>query len=263
MVLSDSQRQELRHRPSKPKKTAIKDFSRLLVVIGIFGGIGYLLSLESIRDEYFNVDQLRDHYQNRGIYGLLSFVLVGGILTGFGVPRLWVSALAGWLYGAMEGTAVALITTVLGATLAFLIARWLLRGPIKRRMPRRLVPWYERFNQNGFRYMLIMRLFPLSVAMLTNLLGGVSRMSYVAFLGATTLGYLPLTIVFALFGKGATGEGFYQLIAGAGIMILVVVGERLLRQRYNYEIPADEENPANYSSDESIDLEAAERQSDP
>jgi uncharacterized membrane protein YdjX (TVP38/TMEM64 family) len=99
--------------------------------------------------------------------------------------------------------------------------------------------------------------------MLTNLLGGVSRMSYVAFLGATTLGYLPLTIVFALFGKGATGEGFYQLIAGAGIMILVVVGERLLRQRYNYEIPADEENPANYSSDESIDLEAAERQSDP
>jgi uncharacterized membrane protein YdjX (TVP38/TMEM64 family) len=146
--------------------------------------------------------------------------------------------------------------TLLGATVMFLIARWMLRGPIKRRMPKRLVPWYERFNRNGFRYMLIMRLFPFSVAMLTNLVGGVSRMSYLAFFAATFIGYLPLTIVFALFGKGATGQGFWQLLLGAVIMGLVILGEQYLRRVLASELP--EESEVESAGEEVVDLEAVE-----
>ncbi len=240
------------------KKTPAKDFLRIGLVLLAFSSMGYILSLRSVQEEYLNLQRLRENLQDTGFRGMMAFIGLGGILTAVGVPRLWISALAGLLYGAILGTSMGLGASLLGATFGFLFARWVLRGPLKRRMPRRLVPWYERFNRNGFRYMLVMRLFPFSVAFLTNLLGGVSRISYPAFLAATTIGYLPLTIVFALFGKGATGQGYSQLLLGALLMAIVIVGERFLRRHLADELPDMAEESSNPSGDDVVNLEDEE-----
>ena len=200
------------------------DIGRILIVIVLFGGIAYTLQLPSVREQ-LNVEHLRQHFQGRGLRGWLAFTGFGALVSSVGIPRLWVSAGAGMLYGALEGTIVGQIASLLGAILNFFFARLLLRGPIKRRMPARMKVWYDRFNEDGFRYLLYLRLFPLSNAMVTNLIGGISRIKLSAFLLATFIGYLPLTIVFALFGSSAAKQNWLQLAIG-GVFFLIVVGAR-------------------------------------
>lgn len=213
------------------------DIARLLGVVAAFALIAYLLHLPAVRAQ-LDVRNMREHFQDRGVRGALLFLLVSGALTGIGIPRIWISVAAGALFGAVVGTLLGHLGSILGASLNFFLARSLLRGPVRRRMPARMKVWYKRFNENGFRWLLVLRLFPLSNATLTNCIGGISKMKYPAFLGATFIGYLPLTIVFALFGSSAAKRDWMQLVVAAGIFLLVVVG----RSSFRRLAPREEEN---------------------
>ena len=191
-----------------------------------------------MREHLLNIEERRRELQAQGASGVLKFMAAAALATGFGVPRIWISALAGALYGAFEGAVLGHVSSVIGATINFYVARIVLRGPIQRRMPARMTKWYERFNQNGFRWLLYMRLFPLSNATVTNCAGGISKMSYWSFLGATMIGYTPLTIVFALFGSSAAKQSFWQLGIGGVLLVLVIAGQWLYRR---WQTPAEAE----------------------
>jgi uncharacterized membrane protein YdjX (TVP38/TMEM64 family) len=202
------------------------DVLRLISVVLFFGAVAYILHLPAVEAQ-LDVKALRERFQGHGWQGQLSFILFAALLTGVGVPRLWVSVAAGALFGAVLGAALGHVASLVGATINFLVARSLLRGPIKRRMPHWMHLWYERFNENGFRWLLYMRLFPLTNATLTNTIGGVSRMKFGPFFAATFIGYLPLGIVFALFGSSAAKRNWAQLAVAAGVFLCVVLGRAL------------------------------------
>src|ERR1043166_5935448 len=172
-----------------PEKKLGADIARVLVVVAVFAVIAVILERPYVRRELFDLDRIRSRVQSLGWAGTLVFIIGGGVVTGIGVPRLWISAAAGTLFGAILGTVAGHAASMIGATLNFYIARLLLRGPISRRMPARLRIWYDRFGQNGFRWLLYMRLFPLSNATVTNVVGGVSQMRYRDFFLATFVGY--------------------------------------------------------------------------
>jgi hypothetical protein len=56
-------------------------------------------------------------------------------------------------------------------------------------------------------------------------------MSIWAFLGATFIGYLPLTLVFAIFGSSAAKRSWTQLLAGVAIFVAVLGAERFYQWR--------------------------------
>lgn len=228
----------------QPKDKRVGDFVRLAGVLVFFAALGYLLSREEVRHLFFDITAMRERLHGYGWYGGIVFIAFAGLFTGVGVPRLWISVLAGGFYGAVLGTAVGHFSSLLGATLNFFIARWFLRGPVIRRMPARLKVWYERFNRNGFKYLLYMRLFPLSNATVTNTVGGVSKMTFPHFIAATFIGYLPLTIVFAIFGSSAAKQNYWQLLIGAAIFVTVLTVEHRLRKRVTAEFDAEERGSA-------------------
>lgn len=211
------------------------DLARVAFVVLFFVAVAYVLHLPAVR-EWCNIQAFRSRVQDLPWSGRLLFLGIATALTAVGVPRLWISAAAGAVFGAFLGTILGHLASMLSATLNFYAVRLLLRGPVVRRMPARMHIWYERFNANGFRWLLYMRLFPLSNATLTNIMGGVSRMSYRDFFAATFIGYLPLTIVFSLFGSSAAKHNFLQLTIGAGIFAAVLIGRSLYEKRRG-EIP--------------------------
>lgn len=216
---------------AKDRKKLSGDLGRMGAVLLFFAALGYVLSLPSVREQVFDIGTHRDRIDESGAAGALFFFVVAGLLTGFGIPRLWISVAAGALFGAAGGTVMGHFASLLGATINFCIARWFLRGPVKRRMPRRMRVWYELFNRNGFRYLLYLRFFPLSNATVTNVIGGVSRMRYRDFFAASFIGYLPLTIVFAIFGSSAAKQQWWQLAIGAVLLVSVWLVERAWRAR--------------------------------
>ena len=228
---------------NKPKDKRLSDLARLLGVLVFFAALGYLLSRDEVRRVFFDITAMRERLRAYGWYGGFVFIAFAGLFTGVGIPRLWISVLAGGFYGAVLGTVIGHLSSLLGATLNFFIARWFLRGPVIRRMPARLKVWYERFNRRGFKYLLYMRLFPLSNATVTNTVGGVSRMTFPHFIAATFIGYLPLTIVFAIFGSSAAKQNYWQLLIGAAIFVTVLTVEHGLRRRVNAELATEEDRP--------------------
>lgn len=216
------------NKPVPPrKKKAWKDLLRLALVALFFLSAGILLNNDAIQAQLFDIETMRADMQDRGWQGLLIFMGAGALVNAVGIPRLWICAVAGSLYGAVDGFLIGLGTTLVGASLNFLMGRSLLRGPIKRHMPQRLRRWYKAFNNNGFRAILYMRLFPGANATLTSLLGGASYMRYRDYLLASVIGFLPFTIVFATLGSSAAKQSKWQLAGGLLLLAIVAIAQWL------------------------------------
>lgn len=223
----------------KPRPKLKRDITRVVVVTFFFAGVAWVLQHPAIREEVLNIDHLRGRFRERK----LLFMLVGAAVTGVGFPRLWLAAIAGTLYGALLGTGLALAASLGGAVLNFCIGRWALRGPIRRFLaaPRvkesrfairqRLARLYHGTQEHGFRWVLYARLFPLSNATLVNIVCGASKTRLGDFVLATAIGYLPFTLVFALFGSSAAKQKPMQLGLGTVLFILVLAGRWALKRR--------------------------------
>ncbi len=214
----------------------LKDLLRVAVVGILFGTVAYLLSLPSVREQYLDIGHIRAWLRNRGWWGIAEFTLVCSLATGLGVPRLWVSALAGGLFGAVLGTVIGQTASILGAVITFTIARIMLRSVVLRRMPPAMRIWYDRFNKHGFFWLFYIRLFPFANATVTNILGGVSQVSLGTFLAATFLGYLPETVIFAIFGSSAAKKDALQFSIAFGAFLIFLLAEltwQFLRRRRN------------------------------
>ena len=73
-----------------------------------------------------------------------------------------------------------------------------------------------------------MRLFPLSNATLAGLVCGACRLPAKPYLAGSLLGFIPLTVVFAVFGDGGAKGNFYQIALGTLLLLLAVGGRKLL-----------------------------------
>lgn len=213
--------------PAPRKKKLWKDLLRLACVALFFAGVALALDQPALREQLFNIEVIRAEMQDSTWQNLLVFLGVAAVVNALGIPRLWICAVTGSLFGAVQGTLLGLAATLAGATLDFMAGRSLLRGPIKRHMPQRLRPWHKAFNRHGFRAILYLRLFPAANATVTSLLGGASTMKYRDYLLATVIGFLPFTIVFATLGSSAAKQSKWQMAGGLGLFATVALGQWL------------------------------------
>ncbi len=217
------------------RQKSIKDGIRVGVVIAFFAGAAVLLQSQFMRDQFFDINTLRENLRSFGYHSFWVFILAAAVINALGVPRIWISAAAGTLYGAVEGTGTAMTATLLGASINFWMARKLLRGPVLRHMPQRLRPWMERLKQNAFITILYLRLFPFTNATLTNLLGGASTIPFSSFFAASILGFIPFTVIFATFGSSAAKHNGLQLIMAAFMLTLVSLAQWFYGQKHKID----------------------------
>jgi uncharacterized membrane protein YdjX (TVP38/TMEM64 family) len=133
-------------------------------------------------------------------------VLVGATLayaaaTALSFPGAVVLSLAvGFIFGPWVGTAVVVVGATVGATLAFLGARYLFAGAARRRMGPRLRKLSAGFEEDGFSYMLFLRLVPVFPFWLVNLAPALTSLGTRTFVLATALGIIPGSFVYCYLG---------------------------------------------------------------
>ena len=209
----------------------MRDIAAILLITLFFFAASYILSLPLVRESIFDISKWRIYIRGDGWSGSLVFlsVLIG--VNSLGLPRIWICAIAGAVYGAHLGIWISQGVTLIAATANFFVGRWLLHDLIQRRLSPRFKIWYDRYSDNGFFWVLNIRLFPLGNATILNLVSGASEMKYVEFIGASFIGFLPLTIIFALFGSSSSKNKPIQLIVGT-VLFLVFLGGRRVYQKY-------------------------------
>lgn len=108
----------------------------------------------------------------------------------------------GLLFGTLIGGALAVIGATLGAVTLFLIARSAAAGPMAARGGATVAGLRKELRQNGFAYLLALRLIPLVPFWLVNLAAALSGIGLRQFAIATFIGIMPATFVIASVGAG-------------------------------------------------------------
>ena len=221
-----------------PSERLWKDLFKIIAVSLFFAGMAILIRNESVRGHIMHLPILVKSLAGKGFpggtgLGAVLFVVAFSLLIGVGMPRLWVSAIAGALFGSLWGIPLALATTVVGASFVYWIGQAVLAGMIRSRMGSQLAIWQARFEANAFWWVLYLRLFPLSNATLVGLLSGGCRIPLRAYLAGSFIGFIPLTVVFAVFGSGGARGNLYLVGLGFMLIALTVFGRKTVMRAFS------------------------------
>jgi uncharacterized membrane protein YdjX (TVP38/TMEM64 family) len=149
-----------------------------------------------------------------GLLGALLYGLAYVLGTLLFFPGSLLTLGAGFLYGLAGGLAVVFPGSILGALLAFLLGRTVLRAPIARRMARhpRFAAVDQAVTDEAFWVVLLLRLSPAFPFNLLNYGLGVTKVPVGTYLLASAAGMLPGTVLYVYLGTLLTSAA--ELLSG-------------------------------------------------
>ena len=170
-----------------------------LVLIGALAAyfifdLGQYLSLENFKASQAEIVAAKD--ANPALY-IAGFFLLYVAVTGLSIPGAAIMSLvAGALFGVVIGTLIVSFASTMGATLAFLSSRYLLRDWVQGKFGERLRAVDDGLEKDGAFYLFTLRLIPVFPFFVINLLMGLTRIKTGTFFWVSQIGMLPATIVF-------------------------------------------------------------------
>ncbi len=170
----------------------------LLILLASFAAVyvnfGYLLTLEQVKVFHQNVQN--DIQANLFVYSAVYFISYV-VITALSIPGAAVVTLLGAaLFGFWWSLLLVSFASTIGATIAFLSSRYLLREWVDSKFKDKLVAINDGVEKDGAFYLLTLRLIPVFPFFLINLLMGLTKISVGRFYLFSQLGMLPGTMVY-------------------------------------------------------------------
>jgi len=191
-----------------------------------------------------------DFIKKLGIWGALIYIVIYITATVLFIPGSILTLAGGFIYGLYKGTLIVWIGATVGATLAFFIGRFLLRGWVEQKVQN-----YPKFRavdaavaSRGWFIVLLFRLAPLLPFNLLNYALALTQVSSLHYFLATSVGMLPGTVMYVYFGSlagniaevvgGKAGPDLklkivLWVVSGVIIVLVVVVVTMVARKAIN------------------------------
>lgn len=179
--------------------------SRIQRIVYILAGIAAVAALLLLgRQASPYVRQFSEWVQGLGFWGPVVFILGYAVATVAFVPGSALTLAAGFIFGLARGTLYTFVGATLGASAAFLVARYLARGAIERRIEGnpRFAAVDRAVGREGFKIVALLRLSPLFPFNLLNYALGLTRVRFVHYLTAS-VAMLPGTLLYVYYGAVA------------------------------------------------------------
>ncbi len=180
----------------------------LVAVFFALGGHRYL-TLEQLRAHQAGVQQ---YYASHPWQAALGYFLVYVTVTGLSLPGATVLTLfGGAVFGLLWATVIVSFASSIGATLAFLVSRFLLRDWVQGRFGDKLKPLNDGVAKEGAFYLFALRLVPAFPFFVINLVMGLTPIRTWTFYWVSQTGMLAGTLVYVYAG---TQLSEFRLSAG-------------------------------------------------
>jgi len=165
---------------------------------------------------------------NLGAWAAVVFIALYCAATVLWIPGSVLTLAAGAAFGLVAGTVYALIGATTGASLAFLVARYLARSHIERRLVSypKLRAIDTAVEHQGRKVVLLLRLSPLFPFNALNYALGLTAVRFRDFLLGSAVGMVPGTLMYVYAGHaaGEVAAGAAGADRGAGHYVLLGVG---------------------------------------
>ena len=193
------------------KKNYKKFFFTVLLILGIILAVIYRESFNNA-----NITNLLDRF---GFLAPLIFIFVYALATILFLPGLILTILSGILFGPLLGTIYSITGATIGATLAFINARYLLYEKIDKMIEGGKLEYIKRsVEEEGWRFVAFTRLVPLFPFNLLNYSFGLTKIKLSEYIWSSFLFMLPGTFAYVYFGH--TGS---EVITGGDNLIQTIL----------------------------------------
>ncbi|MDO9269264.1 MAG: FAD-dependent oxidoreductase [Methylobacter sp.] len=165
----------------------------LIAAFFIFDLQNYL-TLETLKAQQASIDTYRSNHPGAA---MAVYALIYIAVTGLSLPGAAVLTLAGGaVFGLLWGTLIVSFASTIGATLAFLAARFLFRDAVKARFGDRLDIINKGVDKDGALYLFTLRLVPIFPFFVINLAMGLTNLKTQTFYWVSQIGMLAGTLVY-------------------------------------------------------------------
>ena len=188
--------------PSVPTTKPPVNLRKLALVLILLAGMGLFFALDLGR--FFSLRVVQDSQAallaaraQHPVGTSLLYVAVYVVVTALSLPGAAILTLAGGvLFGLVWGTLLVSVASTIGATLAMLAARYLLRDAVQARFGHKLAALNQGVERDGAFYLFTLRLIPALPFFVLNLLMGLTPMKTWTYAWVSQLGMLAPTVVF-------------------------------------------------------------------
>jgi len=196
-----------------------------LIVFGILAfryfELGQYLSLDYLKASQEKFHQL---YQAHRFAVIAAYMGIYIAVTAMSLPGAAVLTLAGGgLFGLLVGTITVSFASTIGATLACVVSRFLLRDWVQGRFGDKLATINAGIEKEGAFYLFSLRLVPVFPFFVINLLMGLTRMRLFTFFWVSQIGMLAGTVVFVNAGRQLARIESLSGILSPGVLVSFVV----------------------------------------
>jgi uncharacterized membrane protein YdjX (TVP38/TMEM64 family) len=212
-------------RGARPRRLRPAIGALVVLVLASVAVWGVILGMPAVPGFELSVEAVERTIQSWGMWGVAGAILLMVLHSFVPFPAEIVAMANGMLYGPFWGTVITWTGAMLGAWLAFGLARWLGRpfvhAVIAKRQHEKLDEWVAR---QGGGVLLLSRFVPVISFNLINYAAGLTAISWWTFTWATALGILPLTFLMVQMGdglwSGETGAWLWLLLAALGAWLV-------------------------------------------
>ncbi|MCR9204358.1 MAG: FAD-dependent oxidoreductase [Halobacteriovoraceae bacterium] len=210
----------------------------LLIIIGLFiaakkFGLQDYLSLEYLKE---NIDQFKLLYTENPTRTISIFMGVYILSTALSIPGATILTLgAGALFGLGMGLLLVSFASTIGATLAFLASRFILRDYVQEKFGERLKSINDGVKREGAFYLFTLRLVPLFPFFVINLVMGLTPINVFTYFIVSQVGMLLGTAVYVNAGVQLSqisnvGDIFSLklLLSFTALGVLPILGKKII-----------------------------------
>ncbi len=186
----------------EPKRFA--GLRKLLVLAAVVAAFGFVftryggeLSLTTLsqKEDYF-----RQYQQEHPVLVYAAALLIYVAVTSLSPGAAGLTLAYGWFFGFWRGVILVSFASTTGATVAFLLSRYLLRDAIQNKFGDRLAGFNKALEREGAFYLFTLRLIPAVPFFVINVLMGLTRMRAWTYWWVSQVGMLAGTCVFVYAG---------------------------------------------------------------
>jgi pyruvate/2-oxoglutarate dehydrogenase complex dihydrolipoamide dehydrogenase (E3) component/uncharacterized membrane protein YdjX (TVP38/TMEM64 family) len=205
----------------------------LLVAIGLLTiffsfDLHQKMTLEGLKSGLVQLHAWRDA---EPLQMTLGYFFLYVLTTALSLPGALVLTLAGGaIFGFVQGFVLVSFASTVGATLAFLAARYVLRDWVQQRFGEKLKPMNDGIEKEGAFYLFTLRLVPVFPFFLINLLMGLTKMRTLTYYWVSQVGMLAGTVIYVNAGtqlaaidslKGIVSLPIFLSLAALGLFPLI------------------------------------------
>lgn len=200
----------------------------LFVFLAYIFEINKIINLDNIIK---NHAEFKNYINNNYIFSTVIFIILYSVSIAINIPVATVFTLAaGILFGSIFGTVFSSFASVLGATFAFLISRYVLKDYFSKKYKSQLENVNKKLEKDGVSIIFMLRMVPLFPFFIVNILLGLTSVKTFTYVWISAIGMLPATFIYVNFGaqlnpeKFQTGVNFANIIDINMIIALSLIG---------------------------------------